>query len=74
MCRHRLGIHTGMAPKLTTAVAIVWGTEDGDHILIMTPIVAFHHKLMRSGYKAEPIGVIELLRNVLAKCVTSASW
>ena len=32
----------------TTAVAIVWRTEDGDNVLVMAPIVTLHDQLMRS--------------------------
>ena len=31
---------------VSTAVAVVWGREDGDDISVMGPVVTLHHQLM----------------------------
>jgi hypothetical protein len=33
---------------ISTSVAVVWGREDCDNMLVVRPIVASHYKLMRS--------------------------
>lgn len=54
-------------------VAVVGGREDGDHVLLVAPVVALHHKLVRARHQREAIGVVELLADVLAKGVACAS-
>lgn len=59
--------------QLTTSVAVVGCTEDGNNILVMAPIIPFHHKLVRPRYKCQAVCMIELLRYILAKCVACSS-
>jgi hypothetical protein len=65
---------TCMTSLLTAAVAVVGRAEYGDHVLLMRPVVPLHDELMRPRDRIQPIGVVELLRNVLSKRVASASW
>ena len=60
-------------PKLTTAIAVVRRTENGDHILFMGPIKPLHNELVRSRYQVDAICVIELLRDVLSKRIPCPS-
>lgn len=46
---------------IPASVAVVWCRKDGDHVLIVAPIVALHDQLMRAGHKSQTIVVIELL-------------
>mmetsp|Transcript_1685 Transcript_1685/g.4987 ORF Transcript_1685/g.4987 Transcript_1685/m.4987 type:complete len:273 (+) Transcript_1685:109-927(+) len=54
---------------VAAAVAVVRGGEDRDDVTVMAPIVALHHQLMRPGDQLQPVGVVELLRDVLAEGV-----
>lgn len=53
--------HVCMAQSLTASVAVVRRTEDGDNILVVAPVVAFHDQLMRPGHKCQTVCVVELL-------------
>jgi hypothetical protein len=52
-------------PPLTASVAVVWRTEYGDHVLVVAPVVALHHELVRAADQVKPVGVVELLADVL---------
>ena len=58
---------------VATAITVVGGTEDGDHIPLVGPVVTFHHKLMCPADQSQSVGVIEVLRNVLPKGVPCPS-
>ena len=57
----------------TAAVAVVGGAEDGDHVLVVAPVVALHDQLVGPGDEGELVGVVELLGDVLAEGVARAS-
>jgi len=59
---------------VTASVAVVRGTEDSDYVSLVRPIVPIHYQLVSSCNSGESIGMIELLRDVLTKTVTSTSW
>lgn len=88
---------------ISTAIAVVWCTEDSDNVPIMTPVVSLggkkvvlfdlimifiplkgceelnwishlHDQLMSAGHQREAVSVVEGLRNVLSKRVTSSTW
>lgn len=48
-------------------VAVVGGAEDGHHVPVVAPVVAFHDQLMGARDERQPIGVVERLRDVLAE-------
>ncbi len=50
------------ARRRTAAVAVVGRGEDGDHVLLVAPIVALHHQLVRPRHQVQPVGVVELHR------------
>ena len=50
---------------LTAAVAVVGGTEDGDDIAVVGPVVALHYKLMGAGHQGQAIAVVKAFGNVL---------
>ena len=52
-------IHT---TEPTAAIAVVWRAEDGDHVLLVAPVVALHDQLVRARDQVEPVRVIELRR------------
>lgn len=58
---------------VSTAVAVVWSTKDGHHILIMAPVVALHDQLMGAGHQGEAVGVVEGFRDVLSEGVAGPS-
>jgi len=64
-------LHNGSL--VATSVAIVGRAENGYHILLMTPVVTLHDKLMSPRDKGEAIAVIECLGYVLAERVPSSS-
>lgn len=59
---------------VSTAVAVVWGTEDGDHLLVMAPVVSVHDQLMRPSNQLQLIGMSEGFADVLAEGVPGSSW
>jgi len=58
---------------VSTPVAVVRCREDSDNRFVMTPIVPVHHQLMRPRNEFKIICVIEVLRDVLAKCEACTS-
>jgi len=66
-----INLHNGRL--VAASVAIVGGTEYGDHVPILAPIVTFHNQLMCSGDQRQSIVVIECFRDVLSECVASTS-
>ena len=63
-------IHFHNGSLVSASVTIIGSRKDRHHCSIVLPLVAFHHQLVRTGNKVQTINVRELLRNVLAKCVT----
>mmetsp|Transcript_8049 Transcript_8049/g.11946 ORF Transcript_8049/g.11946 Transcript_8049/m.11946 type:complete len:247 (+) Transcript_8049:462-1202(+) len=59
---------------VTATITVVGGRENSHDTLIVLPLVPFHHKLMSSSNKTQPIDVRELLCNVLTKRVSCSSW
>jgi hypothetical protein len=59
---------------ISTSIAIIWSREYCDDILLVTPIVSIHYKLMCSAHKTQAICLIELLANVLSKGISRTSW
>jgi len=58
---------------IAAAVAVVWRGEDGHDLLVMRPVVAFHHELMRAGDELQVIRVVKRFTNVLAERVAGTS-
>jgi hypothetical protein len=52
-------------PVLTASVAVVGCAEDRDHVLLMAPVVSLHDQLVCAADEVQPIGVVELLTDVL---------
>ena len=63
-------IHFHNGRLVSASVTIIGSRKDRHHCSIVLPLVAFHHQLVRTGNKVQTVNVRELLRNVLAKCVT----
>lgn len=59
---------------VTAAVAVVRRTKHCDYVAVVGPVVTLHHKLMGTGDSCQVVGVVELLRNILAETVSSTSW
>lgn len=58
---------------VAAAIAVVRGREDGDHVPVVAPVVAFHDELVSSGDEGQAVGVVERLRNVLSESVSCSS-
>src|SRR5271163_1536995 len=58
---------------ITAAIAVVWRTEDCNHISILAPIISFHDQLVSSSDQRQPVVVIKRLGDILAKSVSSSS-
>ena len=58
---------------VTASVAVVWCGENSDNVLVVRPVVSVHHELMGTCDPGEAIGVVELLRYVLAERVSSTT-
>lgn len=58
---------------ITTPVAVIRRTEDGNHIPILTPIVPLHDQLMGSCDQCKSVVVVERFRDILAEGVSRAS-
>mmetsp|Transcript_51215 Transcript_51215/g.100590 ORF Transcript_51215/g.100590 Transcript_51215/m.100590 type:complete len:356 (+) Transcript_51215:249-1316(+) len=58
---------------ISASITVVRSRKDRDNVLIMTPIVSIHDKLVCSCDEFQSVPVVELLRNVLPECVPSAS-
>ena len=59
---------------VAAAVAVVRRTKHCDYIAVVGPVVTLHHKLMGTGDSCQVVGVVKLLRNILAETVSSSSW
>lgn len=60
--RRRVGV-------LTAAVAVVGRREDGDDLVVVAPVIALHHQLVRPRHQLQAVVVVELLADVLPKGV-----
>ncbi len=65
---------------ISTTIAVIRCREDGTHMSIMTPIVTLklklfyiHDQLMCPRNHSEAIGMVKLLRNVMAENIASPS-
>mmetsp|Transcript_123539 Transcript_123539/g.360766 ORF Transcript_123539/g.360766 Transcript_123539/m.360766 type:complete len:214 (-) Transcript_123539:283-924(-) len=58
---------------VTAAVAIVWSGENRHDVSVMAPVVALHHKLVCPRNELQAIGMVELLRDVLAEGVAGTA-
>ena len=68
-CQSLIESLRGVPAMLTAAVAVVGCAEDGDDVLVVAPVVALHHQLVGASHQVELVGVVELLRDVLAEGV-----
>ena len=59
---------------ITAPVAVIWSRKDSYDHSIMLPLVAFHHKLVCSGYKVQTVNVRKLLRDILPKSIACSPW
>lgn len=59
---------------IAAAVTVIRRAKNGNHIPILTPIVALHHQLMSSCNQRQPIVMVECFTDVLAESVTCSSW
>ena len=46
-------------------VAIGGGGEDGDHVSVVTPVVALHHQLMGPAHQGQAVRMVECLGYIL---------
>ena len=58
---------------IAAPVAVVGSGENGDHVVIVTPVESFHDQLVGSGHQNEFVGVIESLGNILSEGVASST-
>lgn len=58
---------------VSASVAVVGGGEHRDDVALMGPVVSVHHELMGSCDSSQVVGVVELLRDVLAEGVASTT-
>lgn len=49
---------------VAATVAVVRCREDGNHGLIVRPVITFHDKLMRTRDQCEAIGMIEMIGDI----------
>ena len=63
-----VNLHNGSL--ITTSIAIVGCRKYRHHIPILTPIVAFHNKLMSSCNERKSIVMVECLADILAEGVS----
>lgn len=54
---------------VATAVTVIGSGENGDNVLVVTPVVAFHNELVCTCNQRQTIVVVKLLRDVLSECV-----
>jgi len=59
---------------ITASVAVVWRTENCNHILVVGVVVASHYELMGSSDSRQAIRMVELFWNVLSETVPCASY
>ena len=55
---------------VATSIAIVWCREDRHDILIVTPVVPLHYKLVGPGDEFETVRMVKLGRYVGPECVS----
>ena len=53
------------AGLVAAPVAVVGGGEDGDHVPIVTPVVALHHQLMGPAHQGQAVRMVECLGYIL---------
>ena len=53
------------AGLIAAPVAVVGGGEDGDHVPIVTPVVALHHQLMGPAHQGQAVRMVECLGYIL---------
>mmetsp|Transcript_99434 Transcript_99434/g.256998 ORF Transcript_99434/g.256998 Transcript_99434/m.256998 type:complete len:343 (+) Transcript_99434:194-1222(+) len=58
---------------VAAAVTVIRCGEDRDDVPVMAPVVALHHKLVRTSDQLQAIRVVELFRDVLAEGVACAA-
>mmetsp|Transcript_18257 Transcript_18257/g.47080 ORF Transcript_18257/g.47080 Transcript_18257/m.47080 type:complete len:290 (-) Transcript_18257:265-1134(-) len=58
---------------VAAAVAVVRRGKERHEVLVVRPVVALHHELVRADDEAQLVGVVELLGNVRPECVPSAA-
>ena len=51
-----------LALRSGSPVAVVGCREDGHHLLLVGPVVAFHDQLMGPRDEVQPVGLVELPR------------
>jgi hypothetical protein len=56
-----------------TSVTVVRCTENGNHLLFMSPVKSIHNQLMSSSNQLKAVCVIELFRYILAKSISSTT-
>ena len=44
---------------VAAAVAVVWRAEDGHDVLLVRPVVALHHQLVRARHERQVVVVVE---------------
>lgn len=59
---------------VAAAVAVVGRAEDGDHVLLVRPVVALHDQLVGPRHERQAVVVVELLGDVLPECVSCTTW
>lgn len=69
-----LFVHLHYACFVSASVAVVRRREYCHDLLLVTPVVPVHHQLVRPRDQFQTVGVVEVLRNVLAESKASASW
>lgn len=67
-------IYFHYACLVTTPITVIRCREYCDYCLVVTPVVSIHYQLMGSCDQLQIIGVIKVLRDILSKCETSATW
>jgi len=58
---------------ISASITIVGSTKNRHDVSFMAPVVALHDKLMSSSDKSKSVVVVELIRNILAEGISSAS-
>eukprot|EP00550_Attheya_septentrionalis_P001397 CAMPEP_0198288508 /NCGR_PEP_ID=MMETSP1449-20131203/6979_1 /TAXON_ID=420275 /ORGANISM="Attheya septentrionalis, Strain CCMP2084" /LENGTH=150 /DNA_ID=CAMNT_0043986657 /DNA_START=41 /DNA_END=493 /DNA_ORIENTATION=+ len=67
-------VHLHDGGLVAASIAVIGSAKDGDHILLVAPVVAVHDELVGPADEAEAILMVKLLRNVLAKGEPGAPW
>ena len=58
---------------VTASIAVVWRWKDRHNLLLMTPIIASHDKLMGTSHCLQPILLYKLVWYVLSECVAGSA-